>query len=345
MMILRLRTKLLIFISIISATAFPQNPLGEVIFSANNTKYLGQYSDGQNDRNGFGISNEGSGRIYVGNFSRNKFNGRGMLIAENLMTIGDIKDCYVYIGGWLKGKKQGKGTCYAFNGDILYSGKFANDVPVESSDAQDSIDKYFSIIDSGDGLFAGELITGEPNGFGLSIQEDGTYWIGNWKEGEKNGLGLLIFGPNNWKQVSYKEGEMKEISSSQDYANRKENNKAVNKGIMRDFWKGMGEVATGLLGVASNFKSHSSTNQESNPNEDIAGTKSKSHKQKSSTAKNSKKANCGTAWMSDSRVYSDYETQLIKGDCSNPTDVRNKMKQIRTKWEKRGCPITKSPYE
>lgn len=51
--------------------------------------------------------------------------------------------------------------------------------------------------------------------------------------------------------------------------------------------------------------------------------------------------------MSDSRVYSNYEDQLIKGGLSDSDykDIQSKMKRIRLKWENRGCHFTKSPYE
>ena len=54
--------------------------------------------------------------------------------------------------------------------------------------------------------------------------------------------------------------------------------------------------------------------------------------------------------MTASRAYSDYETQLIPNgsrtaDLSDQPSIRSKMKSLRTKWEARGCPITKSPYE
>ena len=66
-----------------------------------------------------------------------------------------------------------------------------------------------------------------------------------------------------------------------------------------------------------------------------------------SAGNKNKKDDCGTAWMSDSRVYSDYETQLIKGgqSLSDRSSIRSKMKSIRKKWEGRGCPFTKSPHE
>ncbi|MDL2254728.1 WG repeat-containing protein [Bacteroidales bacterium OttesenSCG-928-J16] len=64
--------------------------------------------------------------------------------------------------------------------------------------------------------------------------------------------------------------------------------------------------------------------------------------------------NCGDAWRADSRTYSSYDTQLIKmrtypenysNYASEYAAIQSKMKQIREKWEARGCKITKSQYE
>lgn len=56
--------------------------------------------------------------------------------------------------------------------------------------------------------------------------------------------------------------------------------------------------------------------------------------------------------MSDSRVYSNYEDQLIqmktfpeKYDASQYKEIQRKMRNIRKKWEARGCTITKSSHE
>ena len=49
-------------------------------------------------------------------------------------------------------------------------------------------------------------------------------------------------------------------------------------------------------------------------------------------------------------AYSNYESQLVPNGAttaslSDQPSIRSKMKSLRTKWEARGCPITKSPYE
>lgn len=69
---------------------------------------------------------------------------------------------------------------------------------------------------------------------------------------------------------------------------------------------------------------------------------------------NYKTSNCGSSWRIDSNTYSNYETQLIKmrtypekydNYTADYASFQSKMRQIRTKWEARGCSITKSQYE
>ena len=89
---------------------------------------------------------------------------------------------------------------------------------------------------------------------------------------------------------------------------------------------------------ASNSSSSSSTGASSSNSS--SGYKSL----QSGTSNNSQKADCGQAWITDSNTYSNYETLIIKGD-PDSDNIRAKMRQIRQKWEARGCKITKSPYE
>ena len=60
--------------------------------------------------------------------------------------------------------KHGKGILYNKNNSIIYEGDFEND-------------KY--------------------NGFGKSFEENGSYYIGQWKDGFKHGLGKLYNKKNN----------------------------------------------------------------------------------------------------------------------------------------------------
>lgn len=50
--------------------------------------------------------------FYIGQFKNNQFSGKGILVHEN-------KD--YYIGNWIKGEAEGKGSYYHYKG-MVYNG-------------------------------------------------------------------------------------------------------------------------------------------------------------------------------------------------------------------------------
>ena len=127
--------RILSFIVAITATAFlasAQTDLASIIFSQAGKKvnYIGQYDDNRRDKNGTGISRDKQGNVYVGDFMRGKFSGYGMLIMANNASIKDLPGTTIYVGEWIDGKREGKGTCYSHDGDVIYSGLFSENYPV-----------------------------------------------------------------------------------------------------------------------------------------------------------------------------------------------------------------------
>lgn len=59
-----------------------------------------------------------NGDVYLGEFARGKFHGRGLL---------HLHDGGFFKGGWFMGKKHGNGTMYYANGD-LYEGGWKDDL-------------------------------------------------------------------------------------------------------------------------------------------------------------------------------------------------------------------------
>ena len=82
----------------------------------------------------------------------------GTLIYPIIQLLQYDKTDIYYIGRWIKGKKEGKGTEYYENGEIKYDGNFKND-------------KY--------------------EGLGKYIYENGDYYIGQWLNGKKHGKGYI----------------------------------------------------------------------------------------------------------------------------------------------------------
>lgn len=336
-------------------TVWAQNAdLGNLLLRDAPGDYIGQRSDNSKDKTGSGILKV-SGAVYIGDLYRNKFNGKGMIVSAKSNAISNTPDAYVYVGGFVGGKKQGKGTCYAPNGDVIYSGKFEKDKPVDPYPGTGYDEsRYFSMMETPDGYFIGEVVNGVPSGFGICIQQDGAYWLGSYKDGDRRGVSTFLYGPDEWQVVNYRDGQYSVVSSSDEYQARNNTIKTVNKKVWSDFWSGMAEVSAGLVATGQQYmdmkNSGSAAGADSSGSYSGGGgnaSSSSSSHGGAGVSKRTKGADCGTAWMSDSRVYSNYETQLIKGGQSEADrrDIRAKMKRIREKWQSRGCTLTKSPYE
>ena len=337
-----------LFFSLVMNAEEEEN-LGKLLTASTNGNYIGQYTDNHKKKSGTGIDKAGDG-VYIGDFKDNKYNGRGMLIRGVKTEIKNAPDAYVYVGGWINGKKQGKGICYAPNGDIIYQGKFEDDKPVDAYPSEDVNEmRYFSFIEMEDGMFVGEVTQGLPDGFGLFVNQDGTYWIGNYDDGDRKGVAIFLYGPDAWSQVNYKNGECVEINSSEIYNSRRQAFKEASDRFKAEMWNQFLDIATGLASVGSEFVSqkYGSSSSSSATADSASSDTGSSNSSKKSSSSSKKSGDCGTAWMSDSRAYSNYETLLATGK-ADPSDVQNiksKMRKIRQKWEQRGCPITKSSYE
>lgn len=113
-------------------------------------------------------------------------------------------------------------------------------------------------------------------------------------------------------------------------------------------------MVSGLMGVASEFQNMRSGGNSAVATDDgyaEAGSSSAGSKKRGTSMKGkTSKSDCGSAWMADSKIYSDYETQLAPNGARSASigdapAIKSKMKAIRLKWEARGCKINKSPYE
>ena len=346
---------LLLYISFLILPLFSSGQdLGSVIFGKKSkTNYLGQYTDNHKMKNGMGILRFKNGDIYIGDFVQNKQAGKGMLISTK--GIANAPEAVVYVGGWRDGKKQGKGTCYAANGDIIYRGKFTEDRPAENypTENPDDID-YFTMKTIGEELYWGEVTQGEPNGFGIIVQENGSFWFGTNKSGERDGICMTVFGEDAWEVGVYDMGEYHSFNDFKTVAARQEYSleiREIRREIKKELMNELLDIALGMtqLGIETMQMIQENRNAGSSYSGDNDDSGSSSGKNRNSSASSSKKSDCGTAWMTESRAYSDYESQLIRNagslSESDISNIKSKMRSIRQKWEKRGCPITKSQYE
>ncbi|MBD5174298.1 MAG: hypothetical protein HDT06_00585 [Bacteroidales bacterium] len=343
-----------------AALSVDANDIATLLFGSQNPKntYIGQMADNGKDKTGTGMQLQKKGNVYIGDFSHGKMNGLGMIIAG---ADGEIKNCpgtAVYVGKWINGKKEGKGTCYGPDGDIVYSGTFSDDMPVNPYPTiKPDVMRWFTTLELANGEFyIGEVQGGVPDGFGLFMLNNGPLNIGRVNNGARTGASLLVDGPGVWELVKWETPDSyTTITSSREYAQRKSVYNEVKSQQMQEFRRGMTEVFTGMADVAAEYQAiraeHSSSNSGSAYSNSPSSGSSSSQGGKSRTSSGSKKADCGSAWHNDSRSYSDLETQLVPNGARTATDesqrrsIKSKMRSIRQKWEARGCPITKSPYE
>ncbi|GHU56897.1 hypothetical protein FACS189411_08790 [Bacteroidia bacterium] len=163
----------------------------------NSHAYKGQVIDKGNThiRNGLGIIHwKREDDFHVGKWANNIQNGMGIHLAAPNLQISNCAKCCYYVGNWREGVKSGEGSCYDKNGNLLYTGKFANNKPIEKYPNTKAISSYkFECKEYKDGSkYLGETKNGRCHGIGFLINTDGSIWYGNWKDGRRNGNGIEI---------------------------------------------------------------------------------------------------------------------------------------------------------
>lgn len=331
-----------------------------------NTKNKKEWFKGQiikKERSGMGVLKMKDGSLYIGDFSKDKIKGFGMMLIAEDGKISNCNDCAVYVGNWQQGIKSGKGICYDKSGDVIYSGLFENDAPAERYPSKDDfLFNYFSLIEYDNGnKYLGEINDGQFNGYGVFVWEEGDLWFGNIKDGERKGVGLYLMYNGEWATLNCNGDDCVQISSSVNYKDIDASRKAATRQTFSTMMENFAAAATSTVEVSnqiqamrSNGSSNGNIIQSNNGSSASSNSSGNKNSQDGTSNNKSKISDCGSNWRSDSRVYSDYESQLIKmrtypekytNYTSDYTDIQSKMKQIRQKWEARGCLITKSQYE
>lgn len=353
-----LRLAVAIILLFASGNLFAED-LASLLFKSVDSKvnYIGQLADNGKDKNGTGIRRGKGGMVYIGDFMRGKYSGYGMMIIGSKGKIDNAPGAAVYVGEWIDNKKNGRGVCYSYDGDIIYEGNFVDDVPSDAYPTpHPDASKYFSDNETVSGeYYIGELMNGIPNGFGLFVIDEGVFSIGRTRNGVRYGVGLLLVMDGSWMSVKWdNNNSYSEISSSEEYFARKEQYREVQSKInaeLKDAMLGLANSAMQLVGEYGAASSGDSSYSSENVVSDGGGGSASSGKNKSSKAGKTKSNDCGSAWHTASRTYSDYESQLVPNGARSVTDesrrreIKSKMRSLRQKWEQRGCPITKSPYE
>lgn len=243
-------SKTIFWVFFLSAAFLPvqAQDIATVLFGKESkADYIGQYNYNGKRKNGFGIERQKHGAVYVGDFSEDRISGRGMLIA-NEKGISNVPGAVVYIGNWHNGKKNGKGTCYNITGDLVYEGRFENDKPtgvIKNSPTEPSLQR-FSMTEFADGLYLGEIVNDIPDGFGLTVEDDGNIVYGIMRHGIRQGIGMIFYELDVWEVGKWTDGEFRSFNNSKIANANLETFQANNKAWKKEM-RGM------LFEAASNF--------------------------------------------------------------------------------------------
>lgn len=237
---------LALFLSVVCIPVSAQDIATILFGEGNKTDYIGQYNYNGKRKNGFGIERQKSGAVYVGDFSEDKISGRGMLIA-NVKGIPNVSGAVVYVGNWRDGKKSGKGSCYSSDGSLVYEGRFENDKPAsETISSSASSSQRFCMTEFDNNLYLGKTTGGTPDGFGLTVEDDGDIIYGIMRNGIRQGIGMIFHALDVWEVGKWTDGQFRSFNSSQVASSNLEAFRADNKA-----WKK--EVRGMLTEAAFNF--------------------------------------------------------------------------------------------
>ena len=96
----------------------------------------------------------------------------------------------------------------------------------------------------------GETFNNSPEGFGLTVQDDGTIVLGTTKNGRNDGIGMKFYSPDTWEVGRWKAGIFSPISNSkksnENLASFRAANKEANKVMLNEFAQALNEFAQAL---------------------------------------------------------------------------------------------------
>lgn len=241
---------------VLSSNMAAQDLIG-LFFPDKTTAYMGVTLDNGKTRSGLGVLRLKNNGLYVGYFSHNKFNGKGMQIAPKDKTIENCGEGFIYIGRWLNGKKYGNGRLYNKLGQLIYNGRFENDKPCgQLLSCPDTLRKFsflkFNHDDESE-IFVGEVTSDLPNGFGIYYDGD-SFTIVESKEGIQYGLGLMLFPSVGWSTFKVENGLYTELDNSANLSNRRERRKEESRKARQKLLNAFENFTIGMAQVASNVQ-------------------------------------------------------------------------------------------
>ncbi len=366
---LKSKSVFLIIISLVLSSNMAAQDLAELFFPNKSTSYMGVTLDNGKTRNGLGVLRLKNNGVYVGYFSHNKFNGRGMQIAPKNKNIENCGEGFIYVGRWQNGKKFGNGRLYNKSGHLIYDGRFESDKPCRQLLSNPDTLRNFSFLefkhDDESEIYVGEVESNLPNGFGI-YYDDECFTIVESKEGNQYGLGLMLIPSVGWSTFKVEDGLYTVLDNSANLSNRqarrKEERRKARQDLLNafaDFSNGMAQVASNIQQIQNNGNGASSyggtnTGGESGTFSLDASSDNVGTGTHSSSLASGNKYNLGEqqSYNTDKRTWGNYDGMLSAhfygGRSATRSDVQQwqkKMKDLRAKWIAKGKSFPDSSNE
>lgn len=345
---------IIILLSFLPTILYAQD-ISSILFSGHSVDYFGQLTDRGKDKEGLGLQKLKGGNLYAGSIRKNRFHGYGMMIAGEKGEIANCNGAYVYVGEWDNGIKKGKGTVYDRSGTAIYAGMFDNDAPSEKFPSEViETNKRFTYLeldeDEEKQLYIGEAENGKPEGYGMTLDEEGFIGLSSFKGGNENGIGILIFPPNYWATYRVKDKRWFPISSSRQQAERTANNKAVaarERGELIQSLNKVLDAGTQIVGTIGQITggNHADGTPVGISEADMDGSVSGNSGANSRGSTSGSKYNLGEqqSYNTDKQSWGRYDGMLSAhfdgGRSATGNEVKQwqqKMKDLRAKWKAKG---------
>ena len=344
---------------------FKAQDISSILFSGHSVDYFGQLTDKGKDKDGLGFQRLKGGNLYAGNMRKNKFHGYGMMITGEKGRISNCPGAYVYVGEWDNGIKEGKGAVYDRSGSIIYVGLFVDDAPSNTFPGENiETTKRFTYLeleeDEEKQLYIGEVENGKPEGYGMTLDEEGFIGLSSFKDGNENGIGIMIFPPNYWATFRVKDERWFPISSSRQQAERTANNKAVAAREKAELIQSLSNVLDAGAQIAGTIGQITGGGQaDGNPvgtsDADMAGISGSGNSVTSGHGStNGSKYNLGEqqSYNTDKQTWGSYDGMLSAHFYGSRSATRSevqqwqkKMKDLRVKWKAKGKSFPDSSNE
>lgn len=303
--------------------------------------------------NGMGIMRSKDGAVYAGDIYEKLPNGKGMQMASPGKELVGLKDGVYYVGRFKEGVKTGKGKVYNRDGELIYSGRFKNDLPESVYPMENAGKSWFTELKSTTANYIGEMAATNPDGFGMMLFSDGAFMLSNFVDGRLEGVNVYVRYDGGWISENVENGVSNPVSSSAEYAVLESaSRQAFMSGLsdaLSEFSKALAVGAQAVAtyqsfsdgggsygGISEGYNSGSGRSFKSGLN-DKGGDFSLSEQQSYNTAKS---------------VYSRYDSQLAaifagnrSASASEIKDIQSKMRSLRQKWEAKGKSFPHSPNE